>query len=52
MFKEVRVVVVFGFVFGKVGEGYIRISYVMVYEKFEEVMDRMEKVLKDRKSVV
>lgn len=51
MFKEVRVVVVFGFVFGKVGEGYIRISYVMVYEKFEEVMDRMEKVLKEKKFV-
>ncbi|MDV3103711.1 pyridoxal phosphate-dependent aminotransferase [Thermococcus waiotapuensis] len=51
MLKEARVAVVPGSAFGKAGEGYIRISYATAYEKLEEAMDRMEKVLKERKLV-
>ncbi|ACS33833.1 pyridoxal phosphate-dependent aminotransferase [Thermococcus gammatolerans] len=48
MLKEAKVAVVPGSAFGKAGEGYIRISYATAYEKLEEAMDRMEKVLKER----
>ncbi|ADT83701.1 pyridoxal phosphate-dependent aminotransferase [Thermococcus barophilus] len=48
MIKEAKVVVVPGSAFGKAGEGYIRISYATAYEKLEEAMDRMEKVLKEK----
>ena len=51
MLKEARVAVVPGSAFGKAGEGYIRISYATAYEKLEEAMDRMEKVLKDKNLV-
>jgi len=51
MLKEARVAVVPGSAFGKAGEGYIRISYATAYEKLEEAMDRMEKVLKEKKLV-
>jgi aminotransferase len=51
MLKEARVAVVPGSAFGKAGEGYIRISYATAYEKLEEAMDRMEKVLRERKLV-
>ncbi|MFA4647319.1 pyridoxal phosphate-dependent aminotransferase [Pyrococcus kukulkanii] len=49
MLKEARVAVVPGSAFGKAGEGYVRISYATAYEKLEEAMDRMEKVLKEKK---
>ena len=51
MLKEARVAVVPGSAFGKAGEGYIRISYATAYEQLEEAMDRMEKVLKEKKLV-
>ncbi|WP_297062440.1 pyridoxal phosphate-dependent aminotransferase [Thermococcus sp.] len=51
MLREARVAVVPGSAFGKAGEGYIRISYATAYEKLEEAMDRMEKVLKEKKLV-
>ncbi|WP_297463249.1 pyridoxal phosphate-dependent aminotransferase [Thermococcus sp.] len=51
MLKEAKVAVVPGSAFGKAGEGYIRISYATAYEKLEEAMDRMEKVLKEKKLV-
>ena len=51
MLKEARVAVVPGSAFGNAGEGYIRISYATAYEKLEEAMDRMEKVLKEKKLV-
>ncbi|NJE03314.1 pyridoxal phosphate-dependent aminotransferase [Thermococcus sp. MV11] len=51
MLKEARVAVVPGSAFGKAGEGYIRISYATAYEKLEEAMDRMEKVLREKKLV-
>nr|1DJU_A Chain A, AROMATIC AMINOTRANSFERASE [Pyrococcus horikoshii OT3]1DJU_B Chain B, AROMATIC AMINOTRANSFERASE [Pyrococcus horikoshii OT3] len=51
MLKEARVAVVPGSAFGKAGEGYVRISYATAYEKLEEAMERMERVLKERKLV-
>ncbi len=51
MIKEAKVVVVPGSAFGQAGEGYVRISYATAYEKLEEAMDRMEKVLKKKKLV-
>ncbi len=52
MLREARVAVVPGSAFGKAGgEGYIRISYATAYEKLEEAMDRMEKVLREKKLV-
>ncbi|WP_457743048.1 pyridoxal phosphate-dependent aminotransferase [Thermococcus sp.] len=51
MLREARVAVVPGGAFGKAGEGYIRISYATAYEKLEEAMNRMEKVLKEKKLV-
>lgn len=49
MLKEARVAVVPGSAFGKAGEGYIRISYATAYGKLEEAMDRMERVLREKK---
>ncbi|AEC52867.1 aspartate aminotransferase [Pyrococcus sp. NA2] len=49
MLMEAKVAVVPGSAFGKAGEGYVRISYATAYEKLEEAMDRMEKVLKEKK---
>lgn len=43
-FENVGVVVIFGIVFGRQGEGWIRISYVIEKEKFIEVMERMKEV--------
>jgi aminotransferase len=51
MIKEAKVVLVPGSAFGQAGEGYVRISYATAYEKLEEAMDRMEKVLKEKKLV-
>ncbi|AIU70623.1 aromatic amino acid aminotransferase [Thermococcus eurythermalis] len=51
MLKEAKVAVVPGSAFGKAGEGYIRISYATAYEKLEEAMDRMEKVLREKELV-
>jgi len=51
MLKEARVAVVPGSAFGKAGEGYIRISYATAYEKLDEAMDRMEKVLGEKRLV-
>ncbi|NJE84505.1 pyridoxal phosphate-dependent aminotransferase [Thermococcus sp. CX2] len=51
MLLEAKVAVVPGSAFGEAGEGYIRISYATAYEQLEEAMDRMEKVLKEKKLV-
>ena len=51
MIKEAKVVMVPGSAFGKAGEGYVRISYATAYEKLEEAMNRMEKVLKEKNLV-
>lgn len=45
LLEKVKVLVLPGNEFGKYGEGFIRISYATAYEKIEEAMDRMEKVL-------
>jgi aminotransferase len=41
-----KVAVVPGCAFGKVGEGYVRLSYATAYEKIEEAMDLIEKAVK------
>ncbi len=51
MIRKAKVVMVPGNAFGKAGEGYVRISYATAYEKLEEAMNRMERVLKERKLV-
>ncbi|WP_456395228.1 pyridoxal phosphate-dependent aminotransferase [Thermococcus sp.] len=51
MLLQAKVAVVPGSAFGSAGEGYIRISYATAYEKLEEAMDRMEKVLREKKLV-
>ncbi|NJE06150.1 pyridoxal phosphate-dependent aminotransferase [Thermococcus sp. M36] len=51
MLMEARVAVVPGSAFGTAGEGYIRISYATAYGQLEEAMDRMEKVLREKKLV-
>ncbi|NJE61037.1 pyridoxal phosphate-dependent aminotransferase [Thermococcus sp. 21S7] len=51
MLLEAKVAVVPGSAFGSAGEGYIRISYATAYEQLEEAMNRMEKVLKEKKLV-
>lgn len=43
--KEAHVVIVPGSAFGNHGEGYIRISYSVAYEKLEEALDRIERVV-------
>ncbi len=49
MLREAKVAVVPGGAFGEAGRGYVRISYATAYERLEEAMDRMERVLKERK---
>jgi aminotransferase len=46
LLDEGRVAVAPGCAFGKVGEGYVRLSYATTYEKIEEAMDRIEKAVK------
>jgi len=47
--KEARVLTVPGTEFGRHGEGYIRMSYATSYEKIEEAMNRIEKVVRKLK---
>ena len=51
MLLEAKVAVVPGSAFGEAGEGYVRISYATAYEQLEEAMDRMERVLREKKLV-
>lgn len=44
-----KVVTVPGSAFGKYGEGYLRFSYATAYDKIEEALDRIERVVKERK---
>jgi len=46
--KKAKVLTVPGTEFGKYGEGYIRMSYATAYEKIEEALNRIEKVVKTR----
>ena len=43
--KKIKVITVPGTEFGKYGEGYLRLSYATAYEKLEEAINRMEKVI-------
>jgi len=45
LLKEAKVLVVPGTEFGNYGEGYVRMSYATAYEKIEEAMSRIEKVI-------
>ncbi|NJE10169.1 pyridoxal phosphate-dependent aminotransferase [Thermococcus sp. MAR1] len=51
MLLEAKVAVVPGSAFGSAGEGYIRISYATAYEQLEEAINRMERVLREKKLV-
>ncbi|MFQ6065023.1 MAG: pyridoxal phosphate-dependent aminotransferase [Candidatus Bathyarchaeia archaeon] len=42
-----RVVTVPGSAFGRYGEGYLRFSYATKYEKIEEALDRIERIVSD-----
>ncbi len=44
--KEASVLTVPGSEFGRYGEGYIRMSYATSYEKIDEAMNRIEKVVR------
>jgi len=46
LLKEGRVVTVPGSAFGRYGEGYLRFSYATAYEKIEEALDRIERVVR------
>ncbi|MEM5801828.1 MAG: pyridoxal phosphate-dependent aminotransferase [Candidatus Aenigmatarchaeota archaeon] len=46
IFEKAKVIIVAGTEFGKYGEGFVRLSYATAYEKIEEAMNRIEKVLK------
>jgi len=46
--KKSKVLVVPGSEFGKYGEGYVRMSYATAYDKIEEAMNRIEKVVKKK----
>jgi aminotransferase len=41
--KEGKVATIPGTAFGRLGEGYLRLSYATAYEKIEEAMNRIEK---------
>ncbi|MBL7170191.1 MAG: pyridoxal phosphate-dependent aminotransferase [Candidatus Aenigmarchaeota archaeon] len=47
--KKAKVLVVPGTEFGKYGEGYVRMSYATGYEKIEEAMNRIERVVKRKR---
>jgi aminotransferase len=44
--NDAKVITVPGSVFGKHGEGYLRLSYATAYGKLEEALDRIEKTAK------
>ncbi|CEG12230.1 hypothetical protein MSIBF_A2060001 [groundwater metagenome] len=45
MLKEAKVVVIPGNIFGKDGEGYVRISYSTSTENIEKALERIEKFM-------
>jgi len=47
--KKAKVLTVPGTEFGKYGEGYVRMSYATAYEKIEEALNRIEKVVRKLK---
>jgi len=49
LLKKAKVLTVPGTEFGKYGEGYIRMSYATAYEKIEEALNRIEKVIRKLK---
>ncbi len=51
LLRRSKVAVVPGTEFGRMGEGYIRISYATSYEKIESAMNKIERAVKDLESV-
>ena len=49
LLKEAQVIIVPGSMFGRLGEGYIKLSYTTDYSKLEEALNRIEKALKKLK---
>jgi aminotransferase len=49
LLKEARVATIPGTEFGRMGEGFLRLSYATAYEKIEMAMDRIEKAVRKRK---
>jgi aminotransferase len=49
LINEGKVVTVPGSAFGRYGEGYLRFSYATQYDKIEEALDRIERVVKNLK---
>lgn len=49
LLEKARVVVIPGTAFGRMGEGYVRISYATSKEKLIEAMNRIEKALEGEK---
>jgi aminotransferase len=47
--NKAHVITVHGSAFGKHGEGYLRFSYATAYDKIEEALNRIEKVVKTMK---
>ncbi len=49
LLKEARVATIAGTEFGRMGEGFLRLSYATAYEKIEKAMDRIERAVRKRK---
>ncbi|MEM2896954.1 MAG: pyridoxal phosphate-dependent aminotransferase [Candidatus Bathyarchaeia archaeon] len=45
LLKEARVMILPGSIFGKCGEGYVRISYAIAYEKLKVALDKVSEAL-------
>lgn len=48
LLREARVATIPGTEFGRMGEGFIRLSYATSYEKIEKAMERIERVVKKK----
>jgi aspartate/methionine/tyrosine aminotransferase len=48
LLKNAKVAAIPGTEFGRMGEGFIRLSYATAYEKIVTAMDRIEKAVKKR----
>ncbi len=48
LLREAKVATIPGTEFGRMGEGFIRLSYATAYEKIEKAMDRIEKAVRKK----
>jgi aminotransferase len=49
LLKEAKVATIPGTEFGRMGEGFLRLSYATEYDKIERAMDRIERTVRKRK---